>query len=215
MKQSQSGSGSAQSSSAGGTDTDNIAQQGLRLLERICRTEKGATAVSQCGGVGVVSQVMKVVGTDSKASQVRPFHTIHPECWPILRSLLCPCLRHPQAGLRVLNKVARSNVAELVRKLDHNTSAQTAAKPAIDPSTGAVTARGRRSIVAAASTSTAVSTSAAQTIAVSDTDAEASVTLLASLAMEPDNVDKIVSAGGVFALIRALRNPSKVWFFGL
>ena len=93
--------------------------------------------------------------------------------------------RYLQIGVRVLNKVARSNVGDLIRRLDHNST-----KPAVAIAGASGPPRAH--------------------IAVSDTEAQANAVLLSSLALEEENVEKIVAAGGVHTLIRSLSNQSKV-----
>lgn len=42
-----------------------------RYLQRMCRSDAGSSTIMACGGVGVVSSLLKDVATDSKAAQVR------------------------------------------------------------------------------------------------------------------------------------------------
>lgn len=93
-------------------------------------------------------------------------------------------------GVRVLNKVARSNVADLVQRLNNNTTVRASTR------------------VSRSAASKAAATDDGEVAATAD-EAEANVALLSSLALEDDNVERIVAAGGVEALVKSLSNPSK------
>jgi hypothetical protein len=94
-------------------------------------------------------------------------------------------------GVRVLNKVARSNVADLVQRLNSNTTVMTSTR------------------VSRSAASKAAVDGDNEVTATAD-EAEANVALLSSLALEDDNVERIIVAGGVEALVKSLSNASKV-----